>query len=58
MSLLIFKSGKVELRKESGLLIQTLGNGHAIDANLNQIGALILLTLDSGMVEHKKKVDH
>ncbi|MDP9076100.1 MAG: hypothetical protein M3O71_01650 [Bacteroidota bacterium] len=58
MSIVLIKNGKVELRKENGSLIRTIGNGHAIDANLNGDSTLVVVTLENGHVELRKENGH
>ena len=55
MNILKLINGKVELRKDSGSLIRTIGNGDAIDADLNNDGSLILVTTIKGKVELRKE---
>jgi len=42
--------GMVELRKDNGSLIRILGNGDAVDADINNDGSLILVTTVRGKV--------
>jgi hypothetical protein len=35
MNILKLNNGKVELRKDSGFLIRTIGNGDAVNADIN-----------------------
>lgn len=55
MALVFIKSGKIELRKESGSLIRSIGNGNAIDVNINSDYSLILITLVNGKIELRKE---
>ena len=55
MNILKIKSVKVELRKDSGSLIRTIGNGDAINANINNDGSLILVRTVKGKVELRKE---
>ena len=55
MNILKVNNGKVELRKDSGSLIRTIGNGDAIDADLNDDGSLIVVTTVKGKVELRKE---
>ena len=55
MNILKLNNGKVELRKDSGSLIRTIGNGDAVDADLNSDGSLILVTTVKGKVELRKE---
>jgi hypothetical protein len=54
MNILRINSGNVELRKDSGALIRTIGNGDAIQADINTDGSLILITTVRGKVELRK----
>ncbi|MEY4860305.1 MAG: hypothetical protein RL059_4 [Bacteroidota bacterium] len=54
MNILKINNGKVELRKDSGSLIRTIGNGDAINADINNDGSLILVTTIKGKVELRK----
>ena len=47
-------SGKVEIRKDSGYLIRTIGNGDAVDADFNSDQTLVLITTTKGKVEIRK----
>ena len=51
MNILKINNGKVELRKDSGALIRTIGNGDAIQADINTDGSLVLITTVRGKVE-------
>lgn len=55
MNILKINSGKVELRKDSGSLIRTIGNGDAVYADMNQDGSLILITTVRGRVELRRE---
>jgi hypothetical protein len=55
MNILKINSGKVELRKDSGSLIRTIGNGDAIQADINSDGSLVLITTVRGKVELRKE---
>lgn len=44
MNILKIVSGKVELRKDSGSLIRTIGNNDVINADINNDGSLVLVT--------------
>jgi hypothetical protein len=54
MNILKINNGKVELRKDSGSLIRTIGNGDAVNADINSDGSLILVTTIKGKVELRK----
>jgi hypothetical protein len=43
------------LRKDSGSLIRTIGNGDAIQADINTDGSLVLITTVRGKVELRKE---
>ena len=52
---MLFRSnGKVELRKDNGSLIRTIGSGDAINADINNDGTLIVVTTVKGKVELRK----
>jgi uncharacterized cupin superfamily protein len=55
MNLLKISSGKVELRKDSGSLIRTIGNGDAVQADINSDGSMVLITTVRGKVELRKE---
>ena len=55
MNILKINNGKVELRKNDGSLIRILGNGDAINADINQDGSLILITTVRGKIELRKE---
>lgn len=55
MNILQIKSGKIEIRKDSGSLIRTIGNGDAIAANFNSDQSLIAITTVKGKVEIRKE---
>ena len=55
MNILKINSGKVELRKDNGSLIRTIGNGDAIQADINTDGSLVLITTGRGKVELRKE---
>jgi hypothetical protein len=55
MNILKVINGKIELRKDSGSLIRTIGNGDALKADLNNDGSLILITTIKGKVELRKE---
>ena len=55
MKILRINKGKVELRKNDGSLIRILGNGDAINADINQDGSLILITTVRGKIELRKE---
>ena len=55
MNILKINNGKVELRKDSGSLIRTIGNGDAIQADINSDGSLVLITTVRRKVELRKE---
>ena len=55
MNILKINNGKVELRKDNGALIRIIGNGDAINADINNDGSLILITTVRGKVELRKE---
>ena len=55
MNILKINSGKVELRKDNGSLIRTIGNGDAVQADINSDSSLILITTIRGKVELRKE---
>ena len=54
MNILKINYGKVELRKDSGSLIRTIGNGDAVNSDIKYKGSLILVTTVKGKVELRK----
>ena len=55
MNIAQVKSGKVELRKDSGTLIRTIVSSGAVFADLNADQTLVLVTLMNGKVELRKE---
>lgn len=55
MNILKINNGKVELRKDTGSLIRTIGNGDAVNADINNDCSLILVTTIKGKVELRKE---
>ena len=55
MNILKINNGKVELRKDTGSLIRTIGNGDAVFADINNAQNLILITTIRGKVELRKE---
>lgn len=55
MNIVQVKSGKVELRKDSGTLIRTIVSSGAVFADLNADQTLVLVTLMNGKVELRKE---
>lgn len=51
MNIVLIKGGKVEIRKENGLFMRTIGNGDAVFANQNEKGDPIVTTTTNGKVE-------
>ncbi len=54
MNILQIKSGKVEIRKDNGSLVRTIGNGDAVSADFNSDQSLVLITTIKGKVEIRK----
>jgi hypothetical protein len=54
MNILKINNGKVELRKDNGSLIRTIGSGDAVNADICNDGSLILVTTVKGKVELHK----
>ena len=54
MNILQIKSGKVEIRKDNGSLIRTIGNGDAVAADFNSDQSLMAITTVKGKVEVRK----
>ncbi len=54
MNIVIVRSGKAELRKDTGSLIRTIASG-ATFADLNADQSLVLVTTTSGKVELRKE---
>ena len=48
MDIIKINNGRVELRKDNGTLIRTIGNGDAIQADINADGSLVLITTARG----------
>jgi hypothetical protein len=55
MNIIKINSGKVELRKDNGSLIRTIGNGDAISADINSDQTLVVVTTVKGKVEVRKE---
>jgi hypothetical protein len=55
MNILKLNSGKVEVRKDSGTLIRTIGNGDAVFADFNAVQTHVLTTTNKGKVEVRKE---
>ena len=55
MNILKLKNGKVEIRKENGSLIRTIGTGSATSADFNSDQSLVLITTLKGKVEIRKE---
>jgi len=55
MNILQIKSGKVEIRKDNGSLIRTIGNGDAVSADFNNEHSLVVITTIKGKVEVRKE---
>jgi hypothetical protein len=55
MNIIKINSGKVELRKDNGSLIRTIGNGNAVSAGINNDQSLVVITTVNGKVEIRKE---
>jgi uncharacterized cupin superfamily protein len=55
MNILKIVNGKVEIRKDNGSLVRTIGNGDAINADFNTDQSLIAITTQKGKVEIRKE---
>jgi hypothetical protein len=55
MNILQIKNGKVEIRKDNGGLLRTIGNGDALFADFNSNQSLIAITTIKGKVEIRKE---
>jgi hypothetical protein len=44
MNILKLNNGKVEIRKDTGSLVRTIGNGDAVFADFNAAQTLVLIT--------------
>jgi hypothetical protein len=55
MNILKLNSGKVEVRKDTGTLIRTIGNGDAVFADFNTAQTYVLITTVKGKVEVRKE---
>ncbi|MDR2684959.1 MAG: hypothetical protein LBB53_06225, partial [Prevotellaceae bacterium] len=55
MNILKINRGKVEIRKDTGSLIRTIGNGDAVVADYNSNQTLIVITTNKGKVEIRKE---
>ena len=53
MNILQIKSGKVEIRKDNGSLVRTIGNGDATNARWN--GSDIVVVTTKGKTELRKE---
>ena len=54
MNIVKVANGKVELRKDNGTLIRTIGNGDAVAAFFNANQTLVVITTNKGKVEIRK----
>jgi len=55
MNILQIKNGKVEIRKDNGSLIRTIGFGDAVSADFNHDQSLVVITTIKGKVELRKE---
>ena len=51
MNILKINNGKVDIRKDTGSLLRTIGNGDAVFADFNSAQTLVLITTTKGLVE-------
>jgi hypothetical protein len=51
MNIVRINKGCVDLYENNGLLVKTIGNNNALDADINKEGSLILITTKSGSAE-------
>ena len=56
MNILKIVNGKVEIRKDNGSLVRTIGNGDALNADFNSDQSLIAITTLKGKVEIRKEI--
>ena len=54
MNISQIKNGRVEIRKENGSLVRTIGNGDAVSADFNLNQSLVVITTLTGKVEIRK----
>lgn len=54
MNILKIVNGKVEIRKDSGTLVRSIGNGDAVKADFNANQSLVAITTSKGKVEIRK----
>ena len=54
MNILKLNNGKVEIRKDNGSLVSTIGSGDAVFADFNAAQTLVLITTAKGKVEIRK----
>lgn len=54
MNILQIKNGKVEIRKDNGLLIRVIVNGDAVYADFNSNQSLVVITTIKGKVQIRK----
>jgi hypothetical protein len=55
MNILQIKNGKVDIRKNNGSLVRTIGNGDAVAADFNDNQTLVVITTIKGKVEIRKE---
>jgi len=55
MNILQIKNGKVDIRKDNGSLVRTIGSGDAIAADFNGDQSLVVITTIKGKVEIHKE---
>lgn len=55
MNILKIVNGKVEVRRDNGSLIRTIGNGDAVAAFFNANQTLVIITTNKGKVEIRRE---
>lgn len=55
MNILKINRGKVEIRKDNGILIRTIGSGDAVSADFNSDQSLVAVTTAKGKVGIRKE---
>lgn len=55
MNILQIKNGKVEIRRNNGSLVRTIGNGDAVIADFNSDQTLVAITTNKGKVEIRRE---
>lgn len=55
MKILQIKSGKVDIRRDNGSLVRTIGNGDAVSADFNSDQTLVAIATAKGKVEIRRE---